>query len=217
MSAATPISHGPAVSDHSHLVCDRSHKHCGQHHHPHPEDRMSPATPSRAGWTFVVTSIALFMVTLDNLVVVHRAPRHPRRPRREHRVAPVDRQRLHARLRRVPADGRGARRPLRTPAHLHPRRRDLRTASAAAALAPTADALIVARALQGLGAAFVTPLSLTLLSDAVPERPAWPGASARGPASPASASRSGPSSAARSSTVSRGTGSSGSTCRSRSS
>ena len=42
-------------------------------------------------------------------------------------------------------------------------------ASAAAALAPTADALIVARALQGLGAAFVTPLSLTLLSDAVPE------------------------------------------------
>ena len=42
-------------------------------------------------------------------------------------------------------------------------------ASAAAALAPTADALIVARAVQGLGAAFVTPLSLTLLSDAVPE------------------------------------------------
>ena len=42
-------------------------------------------------------------------------------------------------------------------------------ASAAAALAPTTDALIVARAIQGLGAAFVTPLSLTLLSDAVPE------------------------------------------------
>ena len=37
------------------------------------------------------------------------------------------------------------------------------------------DALIVARALQGLGAAFVTPLSLTLLSDAVPGGPARPG------------------------------------------
>jgi len=30
---------------------------------------MTPATRGRAGWTFVVTSIALFMVTLDNLVV----------------------------------------------------------------------------------------------------------------------------------------------------
>ena len=30
---------------------------------------MSPATRSHAIWTFVVTSIALFMVTLDNLVV----------------------------------------------------------------------------------------------------------------------------------------------------
>ena len=38
--------------------------------------------------------------------------------------------------------------------------------SAAAALAPSTDALIAARALQGLGAAVITPLSLTLLSEA---------------------------------------------------
>jgi EmrB/QacA subfamily drug resistance transporter len=42
-------------------------------------------------------------------------------------------------------------------------------ASAAAALSPSTGALIAARAVQGLGAAIVTPLTLTLLSEAVPE------------------------------------------------
>jgi EmrB/QacA subfamily drug resistance transporter len=41
-------------------------------------------------------------------------------------------------------------------------------ASAAAALAPGTEALIAARAVQGVGAAIVAPLSLTLLSTAVP-------------------------------------------------
>jgi EmrB/QacA subfamily drug resistance transporter len=41
-------------------------------------------------------------------------------------------------------------------------------ASAAAALAPSTDALIAARAIQGAGAAIVTPLTLTLLSEAFP-------------------------------------------------
>ena len=41
-------------------------------------------------------------------------------------------------------------------------------ASAAAALAPTTGALIAARAVQGVGAAIVTPLTLTLLADAFP-------------------------------------------------
>ena len=41
-------------------------------------------------------------------------------------------------------------------------------ASALAALAPTIEGLIAARALQGLGAAIVLPLTLTLLSEAVP-------------------------------------------------
>ena len=42
-------------------------------------------------------------------------------------------------------------------------------ASAACALAPTADALIAARAVQGVGGAVVLPLSLTLLADAFPD------------------------------------------------
>ena len=41
-------------------------------------------------------------------------------------------------------------------------------ASAAAALSTSTDALIAARALQGFGAAIVLPLTLTLLSEAVP-------------------------------------------------
>ena len=41
-------------------------------------------------------------------------------------------------------------------------------ASAASALAPSIEALIAARAVQGFGAAIVTPLTLTLLSEAVP-------------------------------------------------
>ena len=41
-------------------------------------------------------------------------------------------------------------------------------ASAAAALAPSMDALIAARAVQGIGGAIVTPLTLTILSAAFP-------------------------------------------------
>ena len=41
-------------------------------------------------------------------------------------------------------------------------------ASALAALSPSIDALVAARALQGLGAAIVTPLTLTLISEAFP-------------------------------------------------
>ena len=41
-------------------------------------------------------------------------------------------------------------------------------ASALTALAPTIEALIAARAIQGVGAAIVLPLTLTLLSEAVP-------------------------------------------------
>src|SRR3954466_6642576 len=42
------------------------------------------------------------------------------------------------------------------------------SASALAALAPSIEALIAMRALQGLGAAIVLPLTLTLLSEAFP-------------------------------------------------
>jgi EmrB/QacA subfamily drug resistance transporter len=43
-------------------------------------------------------------------------------------------------------------------------------ASAAAALAPSTEALIAARALQGLGAAVIAPLTLTLLSEAFSDK-----------------------------------------------
>ncbi|MDX8152943.1 DHA2 family efflux MFS transporter permease subunit [Patulibacter brassicae] len=41
-------------------------------------------------------------------------------------------------------------------------------ASAVAALAPSIELLVAARAIQGIGAAIVTPLTLTILADAVP-------------------------------------------------
>ena len=45
-------------------------------------------------------------------------------------------------------------------------------ASAAAALAPSMEALIAARAVQGIGGAIVTPLTLTILSRRIPGREA---------------------------------------------
>jgi EmrB/QacA subfamily drug resistance transporter len=59
-------------------------------------------------------------------------------------------------------------------------------ASAAAAVAPSTGALIAARAIQGVGAAIVTPLTLTLLSEAFPAEKrglaigAWSGISGLG-------------------------------------
>src|SRR5580698_7195420 len=44
-------------------------------------------------------------------------------------------------------------------------------ASAGAALAPSTDLLVLARAIQGAGAALVTPLTLTLLAEAFPADP----------------------------------------------
>ena len=79
---------------------------------------------SRMLWTFIVTSLALVMVTLDNLVVTTAIPviRKDLEPRS---TARVDGERVHAHLRRVPPDGRSARRPLRAPAHVRDRARHL--------------------------------------------------------------------------------------------
>lgn len=123
---------------------------------------------TRTIWTFVVTSIALFMVVLDNLVVSTAIP-----------VIRVD---LGASLEElewtVNAYTLTFAAFLLTGAALGDRfgRRRLfmigigifTAASALAALAPSADWLIAARALQGVGGAIVTPLTLTLLSAAVP-------------------------------------------------
>ncbi len=119
-------------------------------------------------WTFAITSTALFMVTLDNLVVTTALP-----------VIRVD---LHAGLSglewTVNAYTLTFAVLLLTGAALGDRfgRRLMFTiglsiftlASAAAALAPSIGALDAARAVQGLGGAIVLPLTLTILSSAVP-------------------------------------------------
>jgi EmrB/QacA subfamily drug resistance transporter len=125
-------------------------------------------TKTRTLWTFAITSLALFMVTLDNLVVTT--------------ALPVIRRDLHATLQglewTVNAYTLTFAVLLLTGAALGDRfgRRLLFTigiglftaASAAAALAPSIGALDAARAVQGVGGAIVTPLTLTLLSAAVP-------------------------------------------------
>src|SRR4029079_10259010 len=123
---------------------------------------------SKTLWTFVITSIALFMVSLDKLVVSPEIP-----------VIRVD---LHASLESlswtVNAYTLTFAVLLLTGAALGDRfgRRRMfaiglavfTLASVAAALAPSVESLNVARALQGLGGAIVMPLTLTLLSAAVP-------------------------------------------------
>ena len=125
-------------------------------------------TRSRTIWTFVVTSVALFMAQLDNLVVTT--------------ALPVIRMHLHASLSSlewtVNAYTLTFAVLLLTGATLGERfgrRRMLviglvvfTVGSAAAALAPSADWLVAFRAVQGAGAAVITPLTLTLLSAAVP-------------------------------------------------
>src|SRR4051812_38290846 len=120
-------------------------------------------------WTFAITSAALFMVTLDNLVVTT--------------ALPVIRTDLHAGLSGLEwtvnaytltfavllltgaalGDHFGRRRVFALGLGI------FTLASAAAALAPTIGALDAARAVQGLGGAIVMPLTLTILSAGVPE------------------------------------------------
>jgi len=120
-------------------------------------------------WTFAITSLALFMVTLDNLVVTT--------------AIPVIRRDLHAGINglewTVNAYTLTFAVLLLTGAALGDRFGRKRmfllglglftAASAAAALARSTDLLIAARALQGAGAAIVTPLTLTLLAEAFPK------------------------------------------------
>jgi EmrB/QacA subfamily drug resistance transporter len=123
----------------------------------------------RTLWTFVITSLALFMVVLDNLVVST--------------ALPVIRTDLDASLEELEwtvnaytltfavllltgaalGDRFGRRRVIAAGLTI------FTAASAAAALAPSMDALIAARAIQGIGGAIVMPLTLTILSDAFPK------------------------------------------------
>jgi EmrB/QacA subfamily drug resistance transporter len=122
----------------------------------------------RPGWTFAIVSVALFMVVLDNLVVTT--------------ALPSIRADLGATIQSlewtVNAYTLSYAVLLLTGAALGDRfgRRRMfviglgmfTLASAAAALAPTTEALIAARAIQGVGAAIVTPLTLTLLAEVFP-------------------------------------------------
>jgi EmrB/QacA subfamily drug resistance transporter len=125
-------------------------------------------THQRTMWTFAITSAAVFMATLDNLVVTT--------------ALPVIRKDLHASIESLEwtvnaytltfavllltgaalGDRFGRRRMLAVGLFI------FTASSAAAALAPTAGALIAARAAQGVGGAIVTPLTLTILSAGVP-------------------------------------------------
>ncbi|BCB81122.1 MFS transporter [Phytohabitans flavus] len=121
-------------------------------------------------WTFVVTGVATFMVAMDNLIVTNALP-----------VIRVD---LGTGLEglewTVNAYTLTFAVLLLTGAALGDRfgRRKIfaaglvifTAASALAALSPDIDTLIAARAVQGLGGAIITPLSLTLLADAVPPK-----------------------------------------------
>jgi EmrB/QacA subfamily drug resistance transporter len=125
--------------------------------------------PTRVVWTFAISSIALFMAALDNLVVTT--------------ALPVIRSSFNASLGElewiVNAYTLTFAVLLLTGAALGDRfgRKRLfiiglvvfTAGSAVAALSSTVTVLIVARAIQGLGGAIITPLSLTILSAAVPK------------------------------------------------
>ena len=128
----------------------------------------APIRRPRPIWTLALTAIAFFMVALDALVVVT--------------ALPAIQRDLHASLSTlewtVNAFTLAFAAGIITAAALGDRlgRRRIFTlgltlftiASAACAIAPTAGLLVAARAVQGLGAAMVMPLSLTILASAFP-------------------------------------------------
>jgi EmrB/QacA subfamily drug resistance transporter len=123
---------------------------------------------ARTLWTFAITSAALFMVVLDNLVVTTALPTIQRNlgASIQDLEWTVNAYTLTFAVLLLTGAALGDR---------FGRRRmfviglALFTASSAgAALAPSVGWLVAARALQGTGGAMVLPLTLTLLSDAVP-------------------------------------------------
>ena len=126
------------------------------------------ANPRRTGWTLALVSAALFMVTLDNLVVTTALPSI-------HRDLGGGIDSLEWTVNAYTLSFAVL---LLTGAALGDRfgRRRMfaiglsvfTLGSAFAALSPTVGTLIAARAVQGVGGALVTPLTLTLLSEAFP-------------------------------------------------
>jgi EmrB/QacA subfamily drug resistance transporter len=126
------------------------------------------STRAAVVWTFVVTSLAAFMVSLDNLVVTTALPsiRTGLDAGLEGLEWTVNAYTLTFGVLLLTGAALGER---------FGRRRVLAIglvvftlASAAAALAPSIEWLVLARAVQGAGGALVLPITLTLLSAAVP-------------------------------------------------
>ncbi|MBJ7602259.1 MAG: MFS transporter [Candidatus Dormibacteraeota bacterium] len=128
----------------------------------------SKATRSLRGWTLALTSLAFFMVALDALVVITALPAI-------HRDLGAGLATLQWTVNAYSlafgagiitaasvGDRFGRRRIFATGLAL------FSTTSAACAVAPTAELLIVARAIQGLGGALIMPLSLTILTATFP-------------------------------------------------
>jgi EmrB/QacA subfamily drug resistance transporter len=125
-------------------------------------------SPRHRGWTLAIVSIGLFMVVLDNLVVNVALPSIQRDLGASIQAlewtvnAYVLAYAVFLLTGSALGDRYGRKRLFITGIAL------FTASSAAAALAPTTGLLIAARATQGIGAAIVTPLTLTLLADAFP-------------------------------------------------
>jgi EmrB/QacA subfamily drug resistance transporter len=123
---------------------------------------------SRRGWALALTSVAYFMVTLDALVVIAALPAIGRDLGGGMATLQwtVNAYTLTFAAGIITAaalgDRLGRRRVFAAGLAL------FTAASAACALAPSAGLLVAARALQGVGAAIVMPLSLTILTGAFP-------------------------------------------------
>jgi EmrB/QacA subfamily drug resistance transporter len=125
-------------------------------------------TTARRWWTFAIVSIALFMGMLDNLVVTTALPaiQHALKAGVSDLEWTVNAYTLAFAVLMIPAaalgDRFGRRRILLLGVAL------FTAGSAAAALSNSATALTLARALQGIGAAGIMPLTLTILTAAFP-------------------------------------------------
>jgi EmrB/QacA subfamily drug resistance transporter len=131
------------------------------------EPEPQSASPPLA-WTMGLTAVAFFMVTLDTLVVVTALPQIHQDLGGSVSLLnwAVNAYNLVFAAGMVTAAALGDRLGRRRVYVLG--LLAFTVASAACALAPSANALIAARAVQGLGAAIVTPLSLTILTERFP-------------------------------------------------
>ena len=129
---------------------------------------MSSAASHTALRTLLIVSAALFMTALDNLIVTVALPsiRADLGASIEDLEWTVNAYTLTFAVLLIPAaalgDRFGRKRMFLVGLGL------FTLASAAAALAPSTGALVAARALQGVGGAIITPLTMTLLADAYP-------------------------------------------------